>query len=672
MASRLRNLIRRYGVKHRILTALSAPGRGAQSLRRRAVARAGAWAWTVPPERLGQIRPLLRLARRLASRRLAPAQVEALVIARTEGWEAAAPRFRAIAAGGLRGAPARGLLAPPTEQPAARLLAPDPARPAYLPRETAARIVLYTTAIGQRPQLPPLYGIPEGMRCICFTDADVAAPGWEICAPVQGGEAYHRIRADAVLAEVAPEATHSLYLAPDRLRVGNLDTLIGRWLMGSDIAMWRHERTDWQAMAEEALIAPQNFPAPDAETVLAQALACEKAGLMRGAGAFDTGVIWRRHGEAAVIALMGEWQDLHAATPGNPDISLYRALHGTTSSETRPAIPPATLGSGADNPYFARYRRRPTAPRLHLAPGVGESFASRRPHAGRQLPVVFLYSKAGANAGGTFIRGRQLSQLIAAHCDDFEVEFTSDVDEVRNSVVILTLRALWEHSSDQLAALAQRNIAVIGDWLDGTVDPTKARLLDAHMAMCFRQALDLKRLYPDTPAFHVTHHVNADIPARTAPEARLHTGYFGALFNTTRPKSMAEFVDLVPVVSLDPTWIERLADYNCHWIVRVDPGIRSFAGWKPFLKGFVAARSGAVVITTRDDPNAVHYLGDDYPFLADSLAVADLEAAWARMAGAFGGPDWRLAQDIMRQVAARSSDEQVAAEFAVMIDEILG
>ena len=660
MAGRLRQLIRRYGVKHRMLAALRAPGRWLGALRRRAVARAGAWAWTAPPERLARMRPLLRLARALASRRLAPAQAEALVTARVEGWDAAAPRFRAIAAGGLRGAPARGLLAPPAEQPAARLLAPDPARPTDLPREAAARIVLYTTAIGLRPQLPPLYGIPEGMRCICFTDADVAAPGWDIRAPAQGGDAHHRIRAEAVLADAAPQATQSLYLAPDRLRVGNLDMLIGRWLLGADLAMWRHARNDWQAMAEDALIAPEAVPAPDTEALLAQAAACAAVGLARGAGAFDTGVIWRRHADAAVTTLMARWQELHDAAPGDPDISFYHALHGPEPPAITPAMPPATLGPAADNLFFARHRRRAAAPRPAPARLDG------------RLPVAFLYAQEAAQAGGTHLRGRQLSQLIATHCvDRFEVSFTPDIDALRDTVVIVNLRALWAHPPARLAALARRNIAVIGDWLDGTVEPAKAQLLDAHMAMCLRQALDLNRLYPRVPAFHVTHHVNLDIPERRAPEDRLRTGYFGALFNTTRPESLAAAVDLVQVMSLDPAWIDRLADYNCHWIVRVDPGIRRFTGWKPFLKGFVAARSGAVVLTTRDDPNAVHYLGDDYPFYADSLAPADLETAWARMAGAFAGPDWRLAQDIMRQVGARSSDAQVAAEFTAMIDEIL-
>ena len=93
--------------------------------------------------------------------------------------------------------------------------------------------------------------------------------------------------------------------------------------------------------------------------------------------------------------------------------------------------------------------------------------------------------------------------------------------------------------------------------------------------------------------------------------------------------------------------------------------------WKPFLKGFVAARCGAPVIVTAEDGDAAHYLGDDYPFYARSLAAADLEMALATAAAGFGGPDWARARDIMAQVAARSTDAHVCAEFRLMIEEVI-
>ena len=139
------------------------------------------------------------------------------------------------------------------------------------------------------------------------------------------------------------------------------------------------------------------------------------------------------------------------------------------------------------------------------------------------------------------------------------------------------------------------------------------------MTLSHRQTLDLNRLFPETPAYLVTHHVNRQVPAVTPPADRLRTGYFGDLGNTVRPASLAEMVDLVGIDTRDvnDNWLTALPHYNCHWIVR---RTRPWDSWKPFLKGFVAARCGAPVIVTADDGDAAHYLGDDYPFYARSLA----------------------------------------------------
>jgi hypothetical protein len=189
------------------------------------------------------------------------------------------------------------------------------------------------------------------------------------------------------------------------------------------------------------------------------------------------------------------------------------------------------------------------------------------------------------------------------------------------------------------------------------------------MTLSWRQTLDLNRLYPGTPAFLVTHHVNSQVPRLQPPRDRLRTGYFGDLQNTVRPESLSGLVELVGIDTraVNDSWLDALPHYNCHWILR---RARPWDGWKPFLKGFVAARCGAPVIVTADDGDAAHYLGDDYPFYARSLADADLEMAMAVALAGFGGPDWTRAEEIMAQVADRSSHAQVCAEFAAMIDQL--
>ena len=117
------------------------------------------------------------------------------------------------------------------------------------------------------------------------------------------------------------------------------------------------------------------------------------------------------------------------------------------------------------------------------------------------------------------------------------------------------------------------------------------------MTLSHRQTIDFARLFPDRPAFHVTHHVNRQIRPSTPPMDRPRTGYFGFLRNTHCPASLGGMVDLVGIdtAKVEMNWLDALPDYNCHWIVRRRG--KAHDGWKPFLKGFVAARCNAVVIT---------------------------------------------------------------------------
>ena len=611
-------------------------------------------------------------ARRLAPRHYGLAWLEALLVARRRGWVAAAPLLRARAEApppaDLKAAcrvrdRAAALLPLPRPGPACRLVVPTTPRPARLPAETGRRIVIYTARLGEAGALPPVFGLPEGVRCLCFTDRSQPVHGWEMHSTAMSlGEL--KATPQAALASVAPEAEFSLWLDPDREVVGNLHTFFCRWLSGQDLAMTRHAAApDWHALAERAAVEGARGAA--LESVLVEAEACAATGVPRGRGACDTGVIWRRHGAAEVVELGTAWLALRPPEGGPADdISFYRLLQGPGAPGLRPAILPAALTTArgdARDTVFTAPIPRPRQP-VSTRPGTGK------------LPIAFLYGKGTLNLGTTFMRSVQLRMLIGSRFPDvYEVALTDDVTALRDQVVIVGVTALLQYSAEELAALRKRNIAIIGDWQDRTVPPEKVQSLTANMAFCIRQVIDLSRILPERPTFHVTQHVNLDIPFRTPSQDRLRTGYFGAPYNTWRPESLSEVVDIVDVQGDSQEWIQELGRYNCHWLIRVDPGFLSLkGGWKPFLKGFVAARNAAPVITTRDDPEAIHYLGEDYPFYADSLTATDLELAWARVAGAFSGPDWQMARGIMRQTADRSSDEQVCQEFKAMIDTLLG
>ncbi len=608
---------------------------------------------------------LVRGLRRLAPGAAFPAQAEAMLVARTRGWEAAAPLFLAPAACARRGA-AAVLLRLPRVAPV-DLAVPARDRPADLPEAEAQHLVVYTAAFGDAPAPLPVFPTIPGLRFVCLSDrADRAAPGWEVvtCTPPvaeASRAAWCRILAHRALAEAVPQAEASLYLDPDRWIVGNLHTLLGRWLLPHDLVLWRHPGgSDWQDLVERHL----SLEAPGDPAVLAQAQETERARLHPGGGVFDTGAIWRRHAAPEVRALMEAWWQRHHRTapgPGLDAISLYGALNDPAApAPVLPRTLPATLGSAEDNAFLARRQR--------ISPGAPSAPAVRT----RPLRVACVYAEKYAASASTFLRGRQLSEMVARrYAGEIDMVYTSDLDGIEDRVVVLTKGALEVHSADEIEGLRRRNAAVVGSWDDMLPDPVKLAVTDASMTLSHRQTLDLARLHPGTPAFMVTHHVNAQIRPMTPPKDRLRVGYFGYLANTHRPPSLGRMIEMIGIDTskVEMSWLDALPHYNCHWIVRRS---KAHDGWKPFLKGFVAARCGAVVAVGREDEDAVAYLGDDYPFYVRSPDPARLEYDMAGIAAAFGGPEWRRAEAIMAQVAARSSDDRVCAEFRSMVAALAG
>lgn len=630
----------------------------------------------------------LRLARRLPKGRLRT-EAEALLVARAQGWDAAAPLFEALAANRGTAPESRGaafLLRPRPPVPALDLAVPVRDRNADIPAALAARVVVYTACFGREPLLPPILDT-GGVRFLCFTDTAISVPGWELRPAAPGApespraaEAFHKIRAGTVLAEAAPGAEFSLWLDPETRLVGNLHTLVTRWVGHHDLVLWRHpDCIDWHDLAEHELLAGVE-PGP----VLAQAAAATREGAPHNRGTADTRFLWRRHGMAAVEALADSWWRLEEPAPGADAISLYRALHGpvlhAAATAIRPTILPEALGAASDNAFSAHAPRRllVRAPRLPAADSspapAADGAAPGLPCPGLprgRVPIAFVYAEAHAKTATTFLRGKQLSGLVAAaYPDRFDVIYTHDVDSVHDQVVIVTKSMLSTRSTEAIAEIRARNILAIGSWDDVMPEPGHVAALDAHMTLSIRQTLALNRLFPATPAFLVTHHVSTQVRPSRPPQDRLRTAYFGDLINTERPETLAGMVDLVGIntARVNDSWLDALPHYNCHWIVR---RWQPWNGWKPFLKGFVAARCGAALVVTRDDGDALHYLGDDYPFYAPSLAPADLEMTMAHVAAAFGGSEWHRALDIMRQVRARSTDAQVCADFRVMIETLI-
>ena len=279
--------------------------------------------------------------------------------------------------------------------------------------------------------------------------------------------------------------------------------------------------------------------------------------------------------------------------------------------------------------------------------------------------MAVVYHEDAVTAGSTVIRGQQLSQLLIERCSDrLDTHFTSDVEHVTDSVVVLTKEAILRFSREQLERLDRRNIAVLYSWDDQAPRPELLGDRSSNLAMSFEQLAHFREAMPQ-PSFHLTLQPNRRLPGAISPQDRLRIAYFGDPANVAAPDSLPGAVALFSTIGVpEEAWMPSVALANCHWIVRPRSG-----GFKPFLKGFVASRYRAPVVTMRHD-DALHYLGDDYPYFVDEASPSELERVVLHLQDTFGSKRWSFAQEIMDQVAARSAPERTCSEFLHIVGSL--
>ena len=273
--------------------------------------------------------------------------------------------------------------------------------------------------------------------------------------------------------------------------------------------------------------------------------------------------------------------------------------------------------------------------------------------------LVFLARRDTPYQGSRFLRVAQLCRIVQELLPDLSVLATTTAEDVSDAVVILNKSFLAAAAPQQVRRLRARGNAVLADFVDLRPRASLCRVVDGFLASSYAQERFLRAAHADKPTFRVLHHADPRIEAGCADEAGARVGYFGHVANGRYVKRLAaeglcdRFFAGQPE---DTQWMSRLSDYGVHYAIRAR---RLFEGFKPFTKGAVAARCGAVVLVGRDEESVAN-LGPDYPFFAASTAYRDVRAAIVRMRESHGGSDWRAAQEAMRRLERECSPERIA------------
>ncbi len=255
---------------------------------------------------------------------------------------------------------------------------------------------------------------------------------------------------------------------------------------------------------------------------------------------------------------------------------------------------------------------------------------------------------------------------------DYSISCTN-VSRIRNSIVIVHKHVI--NRSRLLRKIKRNGNILLADIVDGVPRPENLSWYDGILC-CSRKAYDYySRSCPDTlrlgtPVYFVAHCTDPRIGTVTPPRDRFAPYYFGA------PKNLLMFDSLKPLLTVvhtdisdvpDHGWHLRLGESNFHYAVR--PPMKEHV-YKPFMKGIIAATCGVNMLVHKDDGDALHYLGEDYPYLIKEDPTEEVVMRYMRKAREeFGGEAWRFGLEKMARLRETFSNETIASQFWNMIED---
>lgn len=512
------------------------------------------------------------------------------------------------------------------------------------------KVCIYTSLFGDIDELPPVISESNDIDFICFTDRERTASGWRF---IVKDRRFDSDNLNAKIYKILPqlflqEYEFSLFVDANTLLYGRLHDLINNYLIHEDFAMFPHPHRD-DLYEEVAAIISHCRHSP--EDIVFQAKEYFDRGMPVKCGMYEGSFIWRNHSSPDVCNSMQEWWSHITAFSKRDQISLAYICE---KNKFRPSVLPSVLGSSRDNIYFNKLS--------HNRDSISGSFLGVDKLSFNQ--IVFVFSDDFENSGSTIMRGRQLSEVIRANnVTNMDVRY-SNSRTYKNSILFLTKGFLNGCSAEHLAWLKRNGNLLLADFVDAIPDAKLVDQVDVLIASSISAYKYYVSRWPGKLSHLVTHHADPRLEALENTRKSLKIGYFGELVNTISTPAIDKLVDF-NLVSTNQIgcegWLSSISRYECHYAVRKT---RNIDGFKPFTKGFTAARCNANVIVQEDADDVKYYLGSDYPYMLPSNPTEKmiLEVI-EKVNETYLGAEWQYGKDIMRSVYERSSLKHISSEF---------
>ena len=285
-------------------------------------------------------------------------------------------------------------------------------------------------------------------------------------------------------------------------------------------------------------------------------------------------------------------------------------------------------------------------------------------------PITITYRRGTEGMGNVLLRGFQLADMLTSLGAPVPIKVQALENlhraKPRGEILIVLKTAIRMKSEPILRAFTRQKNTVLFDVVDGLVPPNLEAL--PHAYVCSSVTEQLAR--DARGALTILSHQSPDqiVPAVPFDQRPFRAVYHGDERNAQHLAQLPEILVLESPMSGSEDRIRAFMDETLpllnqtshHYSVRK---WNELDGFKPMMKGFFAARLGAVVIASAEDEESRLVLGEDYPYLAKSSSLEDVKATIDYARNTHLEEEWHRAVGTMRELRHMSCPVKTAQDL---------
>lgn len=311
--------------------------------------------------------------------------------------------------------------------------------------------------------------------------------------------------------------------------------------------------------------------------------------------------------------------------------------------------------------------------------------------------IKFVYCKNKLHWGSTTMRAHQMARIISPHLPH---QFTAQVSAMPSAsipfsqylwtklhkpgdILIFTKYAAKKVLPQTLEILKKNKCYTCRDYVDSDLRDMAEGEFDFHLAASYSAYNALKKIKADenTKKNSISGKImlllhNADerlINLKLASDLRTTTiAYLGSEATTFLPKEVRNQITYLEASSdkYMESSIPSLPQFNVHYCIRSEQKRHDSVICKPFTKGFNAALLGAQIITQKSTDDAIHFLGEDYPYFVEGIKESEILEKIGHVRSSYQSKEWYIALDRIMDLRNKISPQSIANQILEIAKEV--